>query len=406
MADPARIAGVNRKHFLLLFAATLVSATGNTAMQSIIPSFGRSIGLHDLTVTLMFSVSAMLWAICAPLWGRRADVMDRKTLLRVGLCGYAVSKLIVATVIFCAISGWLSLPLTVGLFIFGRAFYGIFGSAAPPAAQAFVADRTSPADRTYALGLLASAFGLGTVLGPAIAPLIVMPPLGIAGPLFFFAGMALLILLRLNRELPPDLPATRQQAQAETSPLRWRDPHVARLFIYAAIMGSVQAALMQTLGFLIIDSMKIPPLDAIGFVSLAMMAGAFATLLAQWGLIRLLDLDSHQLLWSGALLGAGGCLLLALGRDYHLIVTGVALASLGFGFARPGISGACSLAVARHHQGDVAGKITGLSGAVFILGPALGLTLYKLDSHLAYGLMGAAMAILALPWFRQTTGKT
>jgi MFS family permease len=52
--------------------------------------------------------------------------------------------------------------------------YGTFGSAAPPAVQAIVAGRTSREERTQALTLLASAFGLGTILGPAIAPYLVL----------------------------------------------------------------------------------------------------------------------------------------------------------------------------------------------------------------------------------------
>jgi len=34
-------------HFLLLYAAMLVAAAGNTALQSVMPAIGREIGIAD-----------------------------------------------------------------------------------------------------------------------------------------------------------------------------------------------------------------------------------------------------------------------------------------------------------------------------------------------------------------------
>ena len=67
-----------------------------------------------------------------------------------------------------------------------RSIYGGFGSAAPIASQAYLADRTSAAKRTQAMAMLASAMGLGTVIGPALAPFFVLPVVGLAGPLYAF----------------------------------------------------------------------------------------------------------------------------------------------------------------------------------------------------------------------------
>lgn len=50
-----------------------------------------------------------------------------------------------------------------------RALFGAFGSATGPAAQAYVADRTAPAERTQALAGMTAAFALGGMIGPALA---------------------------------------------------------------------------------------------------------------------------------------------------------------------------------------------------------------------------------------------
>ena len=53
-------------HFLLLFAAMLVAAAGNTALQSVMPAIGRAIGIADFWVAIAYTWSAVLWVALAP----------------------------------------------------------------------------------------------------------------------------------------------------------------------------------------------------------------------------------------------------------------------------------------------------------------------------------------------------
>ena len=43
---------LTRTHFLLLYAAMLVAASGNTALQSVMPAIGREIGISDFWVAV------------------------------------------------------------------------------------------------------------------------------------------------------------------------------------------------------------------------------------------------------------------------------------------------------------------------------------------------------------------
>ncbi|RZV33801.1 MAG: MFS transporter, partial [Sphingomonadaceae bacterium] len=45
----------------LLFAVMLVTAAGNTAMQSVMPSIGTALGVADVWISLAYSWSALLW---------------------------------------------------------------------------------------------------------------------------------------------------------------------------------------------------------------------------------------------------------------------------------------------------------------------------------------------------------
>jgi hypothetical protein len=80
-----------------------------------------------------------------------------------------------------------------------------------------------------------------------------------------------------------------------------------------------------------------------------------------------------------------------------MLAVSYGLASLGFGFLRPGFTAGASLAVGPHEQGAVAGRTTSVNGAVFVLGPSIGVGLYQFWGPLPYIAAGAAL-MLMLPW--------
>ena len=412
-----------RAHFALVFAALLVTAAGNTALQSVLPVIGREIQIPDMAIAVIFSLSALFWTFSAPYWARQSDRRGRRRLMQLGVAGFGVSMLLCASVILLGIRGVLAPLVTFALFTMARGLFGIFGSAANPAAQAYVAARTSPADRTASLAVLASAFGLGTILGPAFAPIFILPWVGLAGPMFAFALIALGVVIWLQLGLPDDSPdplrttggaeatmpsiggmptgATAMAAEESTSTgrrerMRVTDARIKPFMIFGFAAGSLQAATGQAIGFFIMDRVSGDVgLHATQLISIAFMAGAGATLLAQWGIIRLMDLSPSQLMRWGSLIGAAGVAGIAFAPDFHALVLAFAVASAGFGFARPGFTAGSSLAVSRHEQGGVAGAVTAVNGACFILAPAIGIGLYELKPELPYWLSAVGLLLLA-----------
>jgi hypothetical protein len=267
---------------------------------------------------------------------------------------------------------------------------------------------------------MASAFGLGTIIGPALAPLFVVGAVGLAGPLFAFTIVALLVLAAVSRWLPDDDPthAAPSAGGAATSeplvsgsatgaslkaavagrgvPVSWRDARLLPFMIFGLGTGSVQAATGQALGFLIIDRTGGAVLEAQGNIAVAFMAGAGATLLAQWGIIPRLSLQPPALMRWGTVLAAIGTAGIALAPSFHALVVAFGLASLGYGLARPGFTAGASLAVGRDEQGGAAGAITAMNGACYIAAPAVGIGLYTLVPELPYWLGAAALLGLTL----------
>src|SRR3546814_12204555 len=66
--------------------------------------------------------------------------------------------------------------------------------------------------------------------------------------------------------------------------------------------------MLGVIGFLILDRLhlRLRPDEAAALTGIVLMAGAFATLLAQWGLIPLLTMSPRTAVLLGAALGAAG----------------------------------------------------------------------------------------------------
>jgi MFS family permease len=409
----------------LLFTVMLVTAAGNTAMQSVMPSIGTALGVADVWISLAYSWSALLWVMCAPFWARRSDKRGRKAMMALGLIGFVTSFILCGAALWAGLAGWMTAFWTLIAFAAARSLYGGFGSAAPPAVQAYVASRTPRAERTQALSLIASSFGLGTVIGPALAPLMVLPFLGIGltGPFLCFSAIGVIALALLRWRLPDDEPqyAARGQAvayagapsdpQSATEPdengepprLSWRDPRL-RPWVFAGFFGGhAQAMVLGISGFLVLDRLGLrdTPAEGAGPVGLVLMSGAIATLLAQWGLIPRFDLGPRAATLWGIVTAALGTMVLAVAGSVHTIALGYAIASLGFGLFRPGTTAGTSLAVTRAEQGQASGIVASLAGASYIYAPALGVWLYGHSDWLGFGLIVALCAlVLVHGWFR------
>lgn len=412
-------------HFLLLYAAMLVAAAGNTALQSVMPAIGRAIGIADFWVAIAYTWSAVLWVWLAPLWAERSDHHGRKALTLLGLYGFIISMTLCGLVLIAGLNGWTGAALTFLLFGLFRAIYGALGCATPSATQAYLAARTRRSARTAQLSALSSSFGLGTIVGPALAPLFVLPFIGLPGPLFAFALIAIVVAVSIQVWLPDDrgklgegrgaamsYPSlasmiTGASVRAATAPKRqkrlsWRDRRIRQWIVAGVVAGHAQAATLTCIGFFIIDVLKLQPLGAEQPIAIVMMAGAGGTLAAQWGLIPKLGFSPRALIIWGALIAALGLGVTALANDLYGLVLGFGLTSIGFGFTRPGFTAGASLAVPLAEQGAVAGVITSANGISYIVAPAAGMALYALDPHLPFEV--AVLVVAALAWWGRKLG--
>lgn len=417
---------ITRGRLVLLFMVMLVTAAGNTAMQSVMPSIGTELGVADVWISLAYTWSALLWVVCAPMWAKRSDRRGRKAMMALGMVGFISSMALCGLALHLGLAGVLSALWTLLLFALCRSLYGLFGSAAPPAVQAYVASRTPRSERTQALALVASSFGLGTVLGPALAPLLLFPATGLTGPFFAFALFAVGVLIALRLGLPDDEPQFAARGKTFDAPfgsgagrhvrdedrdiedvedsgemqavtdrelpdLKWSDKRLMPWMVAGLLGGHAQAMILGIAGFLVLDRLELraTPEAGAGPVGMVLMVGAVATLLAQWGLIPTLRLGPRASTLWGMLLALVGVAIVAVAWNLHAIALGFAVASLGFGLYRPGFTAGASLAVSRPEQGQVSGKVAAINGASYIYAPALGVWLYGHSDWLGFAVIMA-----------------
>lgn len=392
-----------RGAFSLLFASLLAIGAGNTMLiAAVIPILTRQLEMPDWTAGAIFSLSAAVWTFCSPYWGRKSSEWGRRPVIAIGMLGYSVSMGLLGLVAWLALEGYIQgVAFTLIGLLAARSIFGLIGSGTSPAAQAYVADRTSPEQRTQEIASVTAGFSVGTVAGPAFAATI-SAAFGLLSPVFFACGLAaimsFLVYKKLPENTPPQKPDDPKPKNLPGAKGLWRNPKVLPFLIYAVGLSLVTGVLTQSFIFAVIDKLGVEGVEANQFTAPAFMMGAVGTLLAQLVLIPRLHLSNRGFMMTGALLLATGALMIIPTRAFAVLVTAQFLIGLGQGLSRPGFSSGASLAVGPALQGNVAGLVIAANGMGFIVSPFFGPFLYEFV-HPALPFALAAVLLICLSAF-------
>jgi MFS family permease len=379
-----------RRAMLLLFLCLMGNGLGQTMMYAILPTLARDLNLTEWQAGSIFALSAAIWVYSSSFWGRLSDRYGRRPFILIGLLGFGVSMLALASVLALGLAGLLPVLLVWPLLIAARAIHGIFGSAAYPAAQAYIADRTAPHERTEAIATLNASFGLGAAIGPGLGAALVY--FGQLAPLYFVGLMAIGGSIAVWLLLPE---RTRPMHMMDIPPkMSWRDARVLPFVVFGLLLGTAGAIPVQIIGFFILDTLRATPGDAQQLTGVALMASSVASLFAQFVLVQRFHLTSGFLIHAGVLIGLFSNVILIIQPGYGLIVFALMLSGLGFGMVRPGYSAASSLAVTPDEQGSIAGIMGGAAAAGFVFAPVLGGWLYGFSPSAPFALCAVVMGAL------------
>lgn len=396
MADPHVPAPRMRINgFGILYAAMFIAATGNFAMMSLFPAIARVSGIPDAVMVAVQSVSAALSIVTTPLWAARSDIVGRKPVILTGIAGFALASLLTAGAIFIATHRLVPAIGGVAALVGSRALFGCVGMAAFPAIQAHIADQTPPAERTRALASIFSANGLGAVVGPALAPFLILPLIGLAGPqaIFALAGAAILAAAAIRLRIAPTASTAARPAPLPRLHIL-RQESVWPFVAYLAVVSGCQAANLQMIGFVVIDTIALPPIAAQPYSGAVLMAGAMTAVAIQLGLLRVIRVAPPRLMLCGLALVIIGNGVMCVAANYKLVALAFVLSSAGYACGIPAAVAGASLANPAARQGVVTGLVSAAASSGLLFAPVVAMLLYRHSPATAFVAIVIALSAL------------
>lgn len=388
---------VRRRAFRLLFVCLMATAVGNSMLFAILPPLARELEVAEVWVGAIYTLSALLFLTMSPVWGALSDRYGRRPLITLGLTAFSFSCLVFAAGAWAGQEGVLPPMAAIFAMALARCLFGGLGSATNPSAQAYVADRTAPHERTEALAGLTAAFGLGSVIGPALAAAF-SERIGIAAFMGVVAVLVGVAAVLVNRFLPEKTPPSRQGRPINPF-VQFKfaaDPRLTAFMLYGCAMWLCQAASLQALSFYVMDRLDRSPAEGLELAGVALTAGAAGLVFAQMVVIPALKTSPRVLMALGAGLVIVGNVEMVFASNYAAIVIGYIANCFGFGLARSGFTAGASLAVKPEEQGRAAGLTTATAGLGFLIAPITGLWLYQTVTPSAPFQLNAVLSLVGL----------
>jgi len=375
-------AAPDKRALLTVFLTILLDLIGFGMILPLLTFYAQEFHATPLQIGLLFSSYSLTQLLCAPLLGRLSDRAGRRPVLLGSIAGS-----VVAYVIFALAPNYAVLLLARSLSGVTAANYAI--------AQAYMADVSSPQERSKAMGLVGAAFGLGFVLGPALGGILEqlgasVPPLIHLGPRlvpFAAAGLSALNLLIASVSLPESLsPELRRSAASRGGSwmgfkeLRevWRDTPLRGLMVLFFLVMLCFSMMETTLALFCQARFGFGARETswlfvfVGVVLVIVQGGLLGRLVRRFG--------ERRLILSGIVLMALGLVLMPLTpvtippvwSKLGLLFLSLLLLAVGNGIHNPSTTGLLSRLAGEEAQGSTIGLSRSFGALARILGPSAG----------------------------------
>jgi MFS family permease len=179
-----------------MFVAILSSTVVSTALPEIIGDLGGT----QSSYTWVATSTLLALTVSTPVWGKLADLYDRRLLVQTGLTIYVFGSILAG------------LSQSTGQLIACRVLQGLGVGGLTALVQVILSDLVSPRERGRYAGYLGAVFGLGTVIGPLLGGVLTD---GLGWRWCFYVGVpfAVAALVVLQRTL--HLPRRRREAHID-----------------------------------------------------------------------------------------------------------------------------------------------------------------------------------------------
>ena len=411
----------------VLYFAMLSVGMGQTVIYAVMPALGRELGLDTIQVWLPFfeqswqpgklaitslsAVTALVFALVAPYWGRRSDTLGRKSVILIGLFGYTLGTLLFNVVAYAGFQGLITGGILWLLLVLARVIHAAIMSATFPASNAYIIDVTPIADRAKGLGRMSAANQLGVLMGPVMAATVVagfLMPLMIQATITFVCALLVYFFLAESRDVNAissvdNEPQSKKKGEKPFVKLSFFDSRYRFLLPVGLVLYTMQGMVQQTLGFYCEDVLGMSRMRSVQFYATAMMFSSLAMIAAQLLIVQRFSISCSRLIRFGLPFCALAYLVIAYTGTKFGLLFGMALFGFGVGLVMPGFSAAASYTVHSREQGNLSGLIGSIAGLGFVIGPIMGGLIYNL--HLAGPCLLASVILAVLSVYVSADGR-
>ncbi len=374
-----------------LAGGLIAFAMGQSILFALLGPLARRMGLTELHVGALVSLTALVIAIASPVWGRLGDRVGRRFVMVFGLVSYAVTMLLFSAAIMAGLSGALPAWQAFAGMVGARILYACLSAGIQPTAAAYVADTTTGQERTAGLALVSGAYGVGLVVGPVFGA--GLSYFGLITPLFVVSALALASALALVVLLPA-------RAAVVAGPPGdgrgfWTSNAVPYLLLMFGVM-TVGSATQQTAAFYLQDLFGLDDARTVRAVGLIMAASALTMIVTQGLIVQRFRLSPPTLVRLGLACAVVTFAVLLASHQFWGMVIGYSGLGLSMGLLYPGIMTAASFSVGERDQGAIAGLMGSATAAGVVVGPLMGTGLYRIHPDLPLLASGIIVLVLFL----------
>lgn len=374
----------------MIALASVAMGAGMTINFVVVAPLARKAGLTEIQVAGILTLSALIYALMIPQWGRWADRFGRKRVMVFSLMAMGFTNMAFLFALEAALAGMITGLTMFFTLVFVRIWFGLLSPGLQPASMAAMTDATTPTTRAAGLGMLGAAMSIGSILGPAGAT--VLAPFGALVPLWGSIILCISCGILIAFALPKSR-STRESADRPT-PLAMRDPrvfpHLLFLFTYFVAVGMIQ----QTLGWFLEDRYELGEEETVLYAGIAFACLAVMMVFVQFGYVQPRKPDPRRMLPAGLFLVAIGYVLANLLMPFWAICLAFLIVGGGAALAVPAANALGSLSVERHEQGSAAALLAAAPPSGFIFGPLIGAALYQVAAPLPLYVSASVMAVL------------
>ncbi len=370
---------MNKKNMSLVILLTnlFIAFLGIGLVIPVLPTIMNELHLSGKMVGYLVAAFAMTQLLVSPIAGQWVDKYGRKRMIIIGLVIFSFSELL------------FGLGKVVEVLFVSRLLGGISAAFIMPAVTAFIADITTLATRSKAMGYMSAAISTGFIIGPGIGGF--LAEIGPRVP--FFAAAAVALIAAIISFLLLQEPERHKNAlikEKATGLKRIFNPlyFIAFIIIFIASFG---LAAFDSLFSLFVDhKFGFTPKDIAIIITGGGIVGAvaqvvlFGYLTKRFGEVKLIR---YAFIFSAILVYVTTVV-----NSYAHILLATIFIFVGFDLMRPAVTSYLSK-VAGDEQGFVSGMNSMFTSIGNVFGPIIGGFLFDID--LDYPFYFAAIALVA-----------